>query len=81
MPKLRNSYATADAADSLSKALTGWLNATSPTELWRSCATCLHMRHGKQPAHCSKYNMVPPASVIVGATDCGAYEDNEDIPF
>lgn len=66
--------------ENLSLVLVKWLVDTKPTALWQSCATCRYMQR-KGPAHCVKYNMTPPVTVIVGETRCEGYHDAEEIPF
>lgn len=77
MPKLRTSISMKDAADNLSKTLSKWLEETDPTDLWQSCASCLHLSEDR---NCSKFGgKQPPVSVVVKG--CSKYEDNFEIPF
>lgn len=84
MTKRREAYSTEQSLKAfdavLGKAVGQWLATGSPGDLWRTCATCRHMKL-KGPALCNKYNLVPPVLVIIGQVDCKDYDDAEDIPF
>lgn len=67
-----------DAGGALGEALNNWFTEFGATAIFRTCATCKHMAVDG-PAFCSRYNMTPPASVIV--TACNEYNDSEEIPF
>lgn len=81
MPKasLRlNTQTVDDASNDLAAKLNDWFTGHGPTAIFRTCATCKHMAVDA-PAFCNRYNMTPPAAVIVAA--CPEYDDNEEIPF
>lgn len=67
-----------EAGLDLSKALSAWLTKYGPTAIYRNCANCVHMDPDK-PALCKKYNLVPPAKIIV--VGCPEHDDAENIPF
>ena len=66
------------AGAALSTLLDDWLTRFGPSALFQTCETCKHMSE-QGPAHCSKFNMTPPASVILSG--CDDYDDKGDIPF
>lgn len=66
------------AGNDLAKKLNDWFTQFGPTAIFRTCATCKFMEPDA-PAFCKRYDMTPPASVIVSA--CDQYEDSEEIPF
>jgi hypothetical protein len=69
----------AQAGNDLADALNKWLIKYGPDVIYKTCASCKFMTEGNNAAHCSKYNMVPPARVIL--TGCSEHSDKEAIPF
>lgn len=77
--QMRTGTVTVDeAGNALADALNTWLTSYGPSTIFKNCDNCRHMTENG-PAFCSKYGMVPPASVIV--VGCPAHDDKEDIPF
>jgi hypothetical protein len=68
----------ASSAD-LSKLLVSWLEAHGAVGILRTCASCHHMTIGNEPAFCTKFNVTPPANIIVAG--CPEHSDREEIPF
>lgn len=62
----------------LSKLLNKWFEDSGPSAIYRNCDNCRHMVENA-PAHCTKFNATPPASVIV--VGCPDHDDKESIPF
>lgn len=73
-----NTPSVNEASGALADALNGWFTSYGPSILYKNCDNCRHMAENG-PAHCGKYNMTPPASVIVAG--CQDHFDKEDIPF
>lgn len=70
--KLRDSKASDEAAQELSVRLNHWLVLTGPTQVYQTCATCIHMtRVG--PAVCELAQMTPPIDTIMRG--CDKFED------
>lgn len=68
-----------ESGQALAEALNAWLTGYGPSAIYKNCENCVHMAEGNVPAFCSKYQMTPPASVIVAG--CPAHQDKEEIPF
>jgi hypothetical protein len=68
-----------DASNALANALNDWLTGFGPTIIYKTCENCKFMSEGNAPAHCSLYNIVPPARVILAG--CPSHQDKEEIPF
>lgn len=81
MSKLRSAIAMEESASALSRKLSEWLAETTPADIWQSCATCYHMKDGKEATFCKKFQRVPPVAIVVGTVACEAYSDHYDIPF
>jgi len=77
--KMRLNTQTVDEfGNALAEALMDIFTQHGPSAMFRNCDNCFHMSE-QGPAHCSKFNATPPASVIV--VGCDQHDDKEDIPF
>jgi hypothetical protein len=65
-----------DANTDLGLKLNEWLERSGPPGIFRTCASCRSMQR-TGPAHCLKYNMVPPIDIIMVGCDS---HDDECIP-
>lgn len=68
----------ADASNQLAKSLNDWFVAYGPSVIFKTCENCVFMSEDG-PAHCSLWNVTPPAHVIVSG--CPSHKDKEEIPF
>ncbi len=68
----------AKAGNALADLLNEWLTGYGPSAIYKNCDNCVFMTQSG-PAHCAKFNAVPPAAVIV--IGCDEHEDKEKIPF
>lgn len=69
----------AQAGNELATVLNNWLVKHGPDTLYRTCASCKAMTEGDAAAYCTRFNMTPPARVIL--TGCPEHNDKEAIPF
>lgn len=76
---VRTAEGSHDSSHALSVALKNWLETFGPVGIMKNCGNCRHMRRGPEPAHCMKYDMVPPIEIIMRG--CPSYEDESDVPF
>lgn len=77
--KMRLNTQTVDEfGNQLAGALMDVFTSAGPSAMFRNCDNCRHMVEDG-PALCTKYNMTPPASVIV--VGCDEHDDKEEIPF
>lgn len=66
------------ASHALGEALNQWFTKWGPSEIFRTCENCKFMSE-QGPAHCSLYNLTPPAAIIVAG--CPSHDDKMEIPF
>lgn len=76
--KIREGAGSAPASASLSQLLNDWLTNFGPSDIYRTCGNCKHMRQ-EGPAFCGLYQMTPPVGVVIAG--CPSHEDVEEIPF
>jgi len=85
MPKIRKSPSINKSAEGLSAAMSHWLNAIDPVDLWPTCFTCRNLANDNRT--CSLFKAQPPVNVVVKG--CDKYSDidpevgsiEDDIPF
>lgn len=68
-----------DSGNELANALNNWLTKWGPDVLYKTCASCKYMSEGDASAYCKKFNMTPPARIILSG--CSEHDDKEAIPF
>jgi hypothetical protein len=63
----------------LARLLNEWLETHGAVGIMKTCASCHFMTPREEPAFCTKYNLTPPAFVIVQG--CPTHTDKEEVPF
>lgn len=68
-----------EASGELADALNNWFTKYGPSVIFKTCENCRHMTENDEPAFCKRFNMTPPARIIM--VGCGEHDDKEEIPF
>ncbi len=77
--RVRTGLGSEEASRALALALNTWLEEYGASAIFKTCENCHYMTPFPEPAHCMKYNMVPPAGIITRG--CPSHTDREEIPF
>jgi len=78
--RLRTDTVTIDeASNDLANSLNNWFTKWGPSVIFKTCENCRHMTEGDEPAYCKRYNMVPPARIML--VGCAEHDDKEEVPF